>query len=395
MFGLTTISEAVPAPAILDRRARMIDFADELRRCGYDLAGCAKRLGVFPRLGVNFWRDLRAGWTPQEKDPVDTLLELFMDGQPVAVDRLGAHVSSAFVDAALEMRLAERTGRFLESKVCLFPCYGKYVLTDRAAKNTAINQVMWLWGESFILGGLVKRAPRRRAIDLCTGSGVHALLASDHCQSVVGADINPRAIEFARFNAALNGIGNVEFVLSDLFNSVESTCDLLLANPPYAPDTAAQAGDNFWSGGPDGTDILRRIVEAIPARLAADGAVHLHALYPNPAGTKTRDHFNHWLQGTLRHYDVLDHTWPVPRYEDLLSEQPFKGDKSAWRFGVVSLRLSRSGNGGWKEVAGKALFFDDTGSCSMVADHDGIALQTSTRAAHPRANQATSPPLVP
>jgi hypothetical protein len=31
----------------------------------------------------------------------------------------------------------------------------------------------------------------------------------------------------------------------------------------------------------------------------------------------------------------------------------------------------------------------------MVADHDGIALQTSTRAAHPRANRATSPPLVP
>ena len=369
-IGLTTISEAVAPPRILDRRARMTDFVHELRDCGYDLANCAKRLGVFPRLGVNFWQTLRSGWIPNEKDPVDTLLALFVDGDAVPVDRLRAHVSSEFVDAALEMRLVEEAGGFLESKLCLFCCYGKYIVTDRAAKNTAINQVMWLWGESFILGGLVKRCPRRRAVDLCTGSGVHALLASDHCEAVVGGDINPRAIDFARFNAALNGIGNVEFVLSDLFDSVESTCDLLLANPPYAPDKAAQAGDNFWSGGTSGTEILRRIVEAIPGRLDDDGASHLHALYPNPPGTKTRDHFDRWLGGTLDHYDVLDHSWPVPYYEDLLSEKPFLGDKSAWRFGVVSLRRSRSGKGSWRELARRGVFFDDDGSCSMVADHD-------------------------
>ena len=105
----------------------------------------------------------------------------------------------------------------------MFPCYGKYIVTDRAAKNTSINQVMWLWGECFILGGFVKRSARRRAIDLGTGSGVHAILASDHCHEVVAVDINPRAIEFAEFNSALNGIDNVEFVLSDLFGSVEST----------------------------------------------------------------------------------------------------------------------------------------------------------------------------
>lgn len=348
----------------------MTDFASELRHCGYDLRSCGKRLGVFPRLGVSFWPAMRRPWKPEEQDPVDILLQLFIDGQGVAVDRLRAHVSSAFVDAALEMRLAERNGPFLESKVCVFPCYGKYIVTDRAVKNTAINQVMWLWGESYILGALVNRSARRRAIDLCTGSGVHALLASDHCRSVVGADINPRAIEFSRFNAALNGIGNVDFVLSDLLHSVESTCDLLLANPPYAPDTAAKGGDNFWSGGPDGTEILRRIVEAIPARLEHDGAAHLHALYPNPRGTRIADHFNHWLGGALDRYEVLDHTWAVPRYEDLFSEQPFTGDKSAWRFGVVSLRRSPNGKGWWKEVGGKGFFFDPEGNCRMVADHD-------------------------
>ncbi len=371
-MSFAAIAEAVALPMILDPRRRMTDFANELRRHGYDLAGCARRFGVYPRLGANFWRDLHARWIPQHEDPVDTLLELFIDGRQVAVDRLKLHVSSAFVDAAIEMRLAERNGPFLESKICLFPCYGKYIATDRAAKNTCINQVMWLWGESFILGGIVKRSARRRAIDLGTGSGVHAILASDHCHDVVAIDINPRAIEFARFNGALNGIDNIEFVVGDLLGLVESTCDLMLANPPYVPDSTAPAGANFWSGGAGGTDILRRIVDAIPARLDADGACHLIALFPNPRGTTTREQFDRWLGGTLDHYEVLDHTWPVPNYRDLLSERPFCGDKSAWRFGVISLRRSPRGKGWWKEGSGKGSFFRKDGSCSVVADHDGI-----------------------
>lgn len=370
---LTTISEGIRPPTILDQRSRMTQFSNELRRCGYNLANCAKRLGVFPNLGVNFWHNLRPHWTPRHGDPVDTLLELFIDGHPIEIDRITAHVSSTIVDSAIEMTLVERNGRYLKSKLCLFPCFGKYIVTDRCEKNTSINQVMYLWGESFLLGGLVKRSPRRRAIDLGTGSGVHAILASDHCDKVFAVDINPRAIEFAKFNGALNGIDNIEFVLSDLFKSVNSTCDLLVANPPYAPDCAARAGDNFWSGGAEGSEILRKIVEAIPTRLDLDGTCHLIALYPNPVGTTIRDHFDRWLGGTLDRYQVMDHTWPVPHYQDLLSEMPFNGDKSAWRFGVVSLRRSRGANGWWREFVGKrAIFFGEDGSCSLVADHDAV-----------------------
>jgi hypothetical protein len=358
---------AVPVPVLPQR---MMQFGMELRGCGFDLANCAKRLGVFPRLGVNFWASMRPSWVARADDPIDNLVSLFIDGHQVNADIVAKQVSSSFIDTALEMGLIERAGSFLQANVCLFPCYGNYIATDQAAKNTAINQVMWLWGESFLLGGLVKRGPRRRAIDLGTGSGIHAILAADHSTSVVGADVNQRAVAFARFNAMLNGKSNAEFVLSDLFKSIEGTCDLLLANPPYAPDNAAKAGDNFWSGGMQGTDLLRQIVEALPARLDSDGAAHLIALYPNPPGTKIRDHFDMWLGGKIADWDVLDHTWPVPHYEDLFSVEPYRGDKSAWRFGVVSLRRSASRNGWWKEVAGRGLFFATDGRCNLVADHD-------------------------
>jgi SAM-dependent methyltransferase len=366
---LTTISEFVAPPRLL-AQTRMAEFADELRQNGYDLAACAKRLGVSPRLGVNFYPAFRGVWAPNSEDPVDSLLSLFIDGSRCAVEQLSKHFSSGFIDNALETTLLERDGSCLRSKLCLFPCYGKYMVTDRPDRNTGINQVMWLWPESFLLGGLVKRSPRGRAIDLGTGSGVHAILASDHSLEVVGVDINPRAIEFSRFNAALNSVTNAEFVLSDLFNSVNSTCDLLVANPPYAPDRAAKAGDNFWSGGIDGTEILRRIVEALPTRLDIGGTAHLNALFPNPPGTTVRERVDRWLGRAADSFEVLDHTWRVPRYEDLLSEQPVEGDKSAWRFGVVSFRRSASAHASWREVAGRGIFFQRDGSCSMVADHE-------------------------
>ena len=367
---IDTICEDVSPPVALANSERTQRMAEELARCGYTLSNCAQRLGVFPRLGVNFWPALRRNWTPLENDPVDTLLQLFIDGLAVSVDRLRRHVSAEWIDAVLETRLAEITGSTIQSKLCLFPCYGKYIVTDRAQKNTAVNQVMWLWGESFILGGLVKRTPHRRAIDLGTGSDVHAILAADHCERVVAVDINPRALEFARFNAALNGAANIEFVLGDLFENVESTFDLLLANPPYLPDSASRPGENFWSGGADGSELLRRIIHDLPVRLDRDGTAHIVALYPSPAGTSIKDQFADWLGGAVGDYDVLDHTWPVPNFQDLLSEKPFAGDKSAWRFGLISLRPAQAGTGWWKQIGRGGIFFGEDGNPTAIADHD-------------------------
>lgn len=368
---LATVSRPVSPPAMPSDPDRAGRFVETLQRCGYDMAGCAERLGAFPRLGVNFWTRMRPDWAPRSDDAVDNLIALLVDGRSVGEDALAKLTSKEFVETAVEMRLADAAGGVLTPRLSLFPCFGRYIVTDQAEKNTAINQVMWLWGESYILAGFVdRRVRRRRAIDLGTGSGVHAILASGHCSRVVGADVSPRALIFSEFNAALNGCDNVEFALSDLLNSVEGTCDLLISNVPYAPDTAAKAGDNFWSGGIEGVDLLKRVVEALPDRLDRDGTAHINALFPNPPGTRIRDHFDRWLGGRLSEWDVLDHSWPVPRYEDLFSDKPYEGDKSAWRFGVVSLRRAANRDGWWKEVGGRGLFFRSDGSCDVVADHD-------------------------
>ena len=371
---LPIVSVPIEPPRTLNDSTRSQNFVSSLRAAGYDLPACAARVGSFPRLGVNFWEQMRPDWKPDPENPIDTLILLFIDSKPLPVDQLVEHTSTSFVDAACEMGLVQLENKMLEPRLSLFPSYGLYIVTDRSVHNKAINQVMWLWGESYLLGGLVNRTSRRRAIDVCTGSGVHALLASMHCESVIAGDVNPRALAFGRFNAALNGRANVEFVESDMFSRIQGSADLLTANPPYVPDSAADASDNFWSGGLDGWALTGRVIEALPERLANGGTAHINALYPNSPGTTIREHFDRWLGGQIDRYEVLDHTWATPNYVDALSEQPSEGDKSAWRFGVVSLRRAMSGKGWWRELGRRGSFFATDGSCSVVADYDQQAV---------------------
>ncbi|MBL8173357.1 MAG: methyltransferase, partial [Bryobacterales bacterium] len=89
--------------------------------------------------------------------------------------------------------------------------------------------------------GILYRAgkPQRRlrsAFDLGCGAGTLALLLARDADRVVGSDINARAVAMAQANAALNGIGNAEFVTGDMYAPVEGQrFDLLLSQPPYYP----------------------------------------------------------------------------------------------------------------------------------------------------------------
>ncbi|MCX5921912.1 MAG: peptide chain release factor N(5)-glutamine methyltransferase [Candidatus Dependentiae bacterium] len=74
-------------------------------------------------------------------------------------------------------------------------------------------------------------------LDACTGSGcvalalAHALPAAQ----VYAIDISAQALELAKANAQHNGIANITFMESDLFDAVptDQLFDLIVSNPPY------------------------------------------------------------------------------------------------------------------------------------------------------------------
>lgn len=122
-----------------------------------------------------------------------------------------------------------------------------------------------------------------RVLDLCTGSGCLAILAALTFPeaSVDAADISTDALDVAARNVADYGLeSRVRLVRSDLFAGLEGAAyDLILSNPPYVTAEAVAAFPPEYAsepelahlGGTDGLDLVRRILKAAPAHLAADG----------------------------------------------------------------------------------------------------------------------------
>ncbi|BDG03107.1 peptide chain release factor N(5)-glutamine methyltransferase [Anaeromyxobacter oryzae] len=124
------------------------------------------------------------------------------------------------------------------------------------------------------------------ALDLCTGSGILGVtLALERPGArVLATDVSGDALEVARANAAALG-ATVELTQGDLWDAVPpgARFDVIVSNPPYVPrgelDTLQREVRReprlALDGGPDGADLLRRIVAGAPARLSPGGALVL------------------------------------------------------------------------------------------------------------------------
>jgi hypothetical protein len=121
---------------------------------------------------------------------------------------------------------------------------------------------------------LTVRPNVRRALDVGAGSGVQALRAAAHADQVVGVELNERALDYARFNAALNGIANVDFRQGSWFEPVAGErFDLIVVNAPYI----VSPGSNllYRDSGLPGDAVSQMLVQETPALLEEGGFAHL------------------------------------------------------------------------------------------------------------------------
>jgi release factor glutamine methyltransferase len=124
-----------------------------------------------------------------------------------------------------------------------------------------------------------------RALDLCTGSGCVAVtLARQRPTACVHAtDLSDDALAVARDNALRLGAYTVSFRRGDLFDALPAECgpfDVIVSNPPYIATPEVEALDRdikefeprlALDGGADGLDVVRRIIDLAPPRLARGG----------------------------------------------------------------------------------------------------------------------------
>jgi len=138
-------------------------------------------------------------------------------------------------------------------------------------------------------------------LDLCTGSGCLAVLASRQFPNarIDAVDISKDALEVAARNIAEHGLKErVTLYRGDLFKPLgDNRYDLIISNPPYV-DAAGMAAlpqecraepKLAFDGGADGLDIVGRILDQAASHLTPHGGLlceigrgrdNLEAIYP-------------------------------------------------------------------------------------------------------------------
>ncbi|MGB6386807.1 MAG: methyltransferase [Terriglobales bacterium] len=194
----------------------------------------------------------------------------------------------------------------------LFPVGDRLIFSDHAWPElphpgydpVPYDQVMSVGRDSRNLARCTIRRPFRSALDLCTGSGIHAVLASTHSEQVLAVDINPRAARCTRFNAQALGITNLEIVVGDLFEAMPSKrFDLITANPPFVPSPLDSL--RFRDGGRSGEDIQKRIVTGLPHHLDPGGIAQIVTELGERDGEPLVHRLREWLNGAAMDIHIL------------------------------------------------------------------------------------------
>ena len=263
---------------------------------------------------------LRRGQREPARRAVDTtvglgaLATLFALGLPVPTEHLAAALPALGVDGAVELGLVTIDGTRAVALLDLRPhafvdALGSgswWIASDlgEMALRAPIpaNHVLGVGGASMTLAGLMVGTKVDRALDLGTGCGIQALHAARHAKRVVATDISERALELARFNAALNGVTTIEFRLGSLFEPVAGeTFDQIVSNPPFVitPRTAGVPSYEYRDGGLVGDALVASVMSNAAQYLAPGGVAQLLGNWEYRAGEDAFDRVNGWLGGAL------------------------------------------------------------------------------------------------
>jgi len=135
---------------------------------------------------------------------------------------------------------------------------------------------------------LVKQEYAGREVRICdvgTGSGIIAVCAAKYLPQarVTAVDISPAALDVARANAADHGLADrIEFCQSDLLAALPAGVqfDFVVSNPPYvaagemeklARDVRTFEPRTALVAGPQGTEVIARLIPAATERLSTGG----------------------------------------------------------------------------------------------------------------------------
>ena len=211
--------------------------------------------------------------------------QVLMLGRPARRATLEKLWSRPLVDRLLAAGLLEldASGRVRTANYSIVSYLDRYfvvTLNPYYSGSRDPDASVYIGADSLTLAAsLPFHVPFARGLDLCTGSGIQAILAAATTREVTAVELNEQAANAARFNAALNGVAErVHVVTGNLYAAAPAgPYDLILSNPPFLPVPQGVHHAMCGNGGIDGMVVLRPLLEGIPERLAEGGMALIYA----------------------------------------------------------------------------------------------------------------------
>jgi len=264
---------------------------------------------VRARLGLDDLNDLQLRAAPiyrserlHPRDPLASAIDLFVLQGMLSSDELDQLFDQAQQQALADCGLLGREAGAARVHASLYPVGPDLIVSDHASHeldphaqgSDPHDRVMYVGTDSRWLARVTLRRRVDSVLDLCCGSGIHALLAAAHAQHVTAVDINPRAVQCTAFNARARGLMNVEALQGDLYAPVaDRRFDLITANPPFVPAPEQRVG--FRDGGPSGEEVQRRIIEGLPRHMGPAGVAQIVTEFGESDAEPLERRLRRWL----------------------------------------------------------------------------------------------------
>lgn len=194
------------------------------------------------------------------------LISFFMLGEPVERKILDLELDSDVIEHLYELEIinCDEEDYWLNNYILTSYCNCYFLVSNIYYYPTCQNQVQkpYIGLDSYWLSRIIVNQVSGNVLDLCTGSGIQAILSAKTADKVVGIDVDEQSIEIAKFNAYLNGVHKkVDFKLGNLYEPINEYVefDYITSNPPFIPIPDSVEFPIAGDGGEDGKDIIRRI----------------------------------------------------------------------------------------------------------------------------------------
>lgn len=286
-----------------------VAWRDALDDAGFSESGLAMVLGTVAHAALERGETTPALRATTGGARLETLVRLFVLQARVSEAEAGRALPG-LVPSLATAGVLQVAGGEVAARLDVRPYDGLLIASDPlpgldgSRARMAADHVLGVSAAATSLHELAVRTPAESALDLGTGCGVLALQLSRWGRRVVATDVNNRAIDLTRLNAALNG-RTLDLRAGSFFEPVAGErFDRILTNPPFVVGPAG-GGLVYRDSGLAGDAAVEHVVRGAREHLTEGGTAQLLANWSIVRGRPWEERLTPWLAG----YDA----WVVQR----------------------------------------------------------------------------------